>query len=339
MRIRYPRLTSALAASAMVVGAMASPALTAPAQATVAGATHSIPGGLTKSADVTVLCYDATGFRCAGAGYNGQKSQIGGNGWTTGDYWTSGSGPANGPKHNCTTYAAYRLQQNGYAYPRWTDNANGWALDAANPSRKGSTAPGVTVNQTPIAGSIAEWGSGANGHVAYVEAVSGTYIVTTSDSYGGGTDRLKILYGSKYMPDNFIHFKDTYVGALVQWSQDTKAQKTTWRVGVDGRRHWVPSISVTSRLLLGGATTGPYLLSTAVLNTIPDDTNSWASDGADLNGDGIVNIKDLSILASEMGKPGHQADINLDGTVNAADLSILQAQYGKAPTPVVIPAP
>jgi surface antigen len=323
----------------MVAGAMASPALTAPAQASVAGATHSIPGGHTKSADVTVLCYDATGFSCAGAGYSGQKSDIHGNGWTIGDYWTSGSGPVNGPKHNCTTYAAYRLQQNGYAYPRWTDNANGWALDAANPSRKGSTASAVTVDQTPIAGSIAEWGSGANGHVAYVEAVSGTYIVTTSDSYGGGTDRLKILYTSKYMPDNFIHFKDTYVGALVQWNKDTKAQKTTWRVGVDGRRHWVPSISVTSRLLLGGATTGPYLLSAAVLNTIPDDTNSWASDGADLNGDGIVNIKDLSILAGEMGKPGHQGDINLDGTVNNTDLSILQAQYGKAPTPVVIPAP
>lgn len=323
----------------MVVGAMAIPALTAPAQATVAGATHSIPGGGLNSGGVTTLCYDATGFSCAGGGYNGQKSQIGGNGWTIGEYWTSGSGPANGPKHNCTTYAAYRLQKNGYAYPGWTDNANEWALDAANPSRKGSTAPSVTVNQTPIAGSIAEWGAGKDGHVAYVEAVSGTYIVTTSDSDGGGTDRLKILYGSKYMPDNFIHFKDTYVGALVQWSGDSKAQKTTWRVGVDGKRHWIPSASVTSCLLLGGATTGPYLLSTAVLNTIPDDTNSWASCGADLNGDGIVNIKDLSILAGEMGTPGHLGDINLDGTVNATDFSILQSQYGKAPTPVVIPAP
>ena len=69
------------------------------------------------------------------------------------------------------------------------------------------------MDQNPIVGSIAQWN---NGHVAYVEAVSGTYIVTTSDSYGGGTDRLKIMWASKYMPDNFIHFKDTYLGAIVQ---------------------------------------------------------------------------------------------------------------------------
>jgi len=84
---------------------------------------------------------------------------------------------------------------------------------------------------------------------------------------------------------------------------------------------------------------GPYVLSTAVVNTIPDDTGSWASCGADLNGDGIVNIQDLSILQSEYGGPGHQGDINLDGTVNTTDLSILLSQYGKAPTPVAIPAP
>jgi surface antigen len=325
---------SALAASAMVVTAMASPALTAPAQANVAGTTHLIPGGGLNSYGVTTLCHDKTGFSCAGAGYNGTKSQIGGNGWIYKQYWSWGTPGPNGTMHNCTTYAAYRLQQNGYGFPGWTDNANGWAL-------KSSTKNNVTVDQTPIAGSIAQWNGGKNGHVAYVEAVTSTYIVTTSDSAGNGygTDRLLILRTSRYMPDNFIHFKDTYVGAIVQWSGDTKAQKTAWRVGADGRRHWIPSSSVYSCLINGGVT-GPYALPSSVLDTVmPDDTGSSASCGADLNGDGIVNSQDLSILQSEWHSAGHRADINLDGTVNISDLSIMSSQYGKKPTAVVIPAP
>jgi surface antigen len=245
-------------------------------------------------------------------------------------YWDWGSqGPTNGTKHNCTLYAAYRLLRNGYDYPGWHDNANGWARDAS---------PGVTVDQTPIVGSIAQWNGGLSGHVAYVEAVTSTYIVITSDNYNGGTNRLRILRTSKYMPDNFIHFRDIYIGALVQWNGDTKAQRTKWRVGADGRRHWLPSMSVYSCLVNGGVD-GPHVLPPSVLdNVIPDLNGSWASCGADLNGDGIVNVQDLSILQSEMNTSGHRADINLDGTVNVFDLSILLSQYGKAPTPVLIPA-
>lgn len=333
MRSLRPRLMSALAASAMVVAAMASPAFTATAQASVAGTVHPIPWGGQNSYGVTTLCHDATGFSCAGAGYNGTSAEFGSSGWVS--YWSFGSPGPNGTKHNCTTYAAYRLLQNGYGFPGWTDNANGWARDAAS--------RGVTVDQTPIVGSIAQWNKGT-GHVAYVEAVTSTYIVITSDNFSStstsyGTNRLYILRTSQYMPDNFIHFRDTYIGAIVQWNGDTKPQKTSWRVGADGRRHWLPSTSVYQCLVNGGVS-GPYVLPSSVLDTvIPDRNGSWASCGADLNGDGIVNIYDLSILESEYGTSGHRADINLDGTVNATDLSILESQFGKAPTPVLIPAP
>ena len=319
---------SALAASAMVVAAMVSPALTAPAQAGVAGTAHPVPWGYQTSNGVTSLCYDKTGFSCAGAGYNGTSSQIGGNGWTAQQYWAWGSPGPNGTRHNCTTYAAYRLQQNGYGFPGWTDNASGWARKASS--------TGVTVDQNPIAGSIAQWN---NNHVAYVEAVTSTYIVITADNFNYDTDRLKIMRNSPYMPDNFIHFKNTYIGAIVQWDGDTKAQKTAWRVGADGRRHWLPSSSVYSCLVNGGVT-GPYVLPSTVLDTVvPDRNGSWESCGADLNGDGTVNVFDLSILESDWGTSGHRGDINLDGTVNATDLSILLSQWGKAPTPVVISAP
>jgi len=323
---------SALAAPAMVVAAMVSPAFTATAHAGVAGATHSIPWGGQTTGGVTTLCHDAAGFSCAGAGYNGTLSEFGGSGW--GSYWSYGSPGPNGTKHNCTTYAAYRLLRNGYGFPGWTDNANGWARDAASRN--------VLVDQNPIVGSIAQWSGGSSGHVAYVEAVTSTYIVITSDNFSSGaslgTNRLRIQRTSNYMPDNFIHFRDTYIGAIVQWNGDTKAQKTAWRVGADGRRHWIPSTSVYWCLVNAGVV-GPYVLPSTVLDTvIPDRNGSWASCGGDLNGDGIVNVQDLSILESEWGTSGQRADINLDGIVNVFDLSILESQYGKAPTAVLIPA-
>ena len=334
------RLMPALAASVMVVGAMASPAFTATAQASVATTTHPIPGGLTKTGGVTPLCYDQTGYSCTKAsGYNGTLSEFGTSGWGAA-YWSSGSsGPTPTTKHNCTTYAAYRLLRNGYGYPGWANDATQWAADAANPKLRGSKAPAVKVDQTPVVGSIAQWNLG---HVAYVEAVTSTYIVTTSDNFSRtttsiGTDRLRILRTSPYMPDNFIHFRDTYIGGIVQWNLDTKPQKTAWRVGKDGMRHWIPSTSVYSCLVHAGVTS-PYVLPESVLDTVvPLRDGSWASCGGDLNGDGKVNVLDLSILESEWGTSGHLADINLDGIVNAADLSILESQYGKTPTAVLIP--
>lgn len=319
-----PRLVSVLATLAVAAAGLASPALTAPARAGVATTKHLIPGGvMPRSSGVLTLCYNATGFSCAGGGYNGTPAQIGGNGWTTSEYWSYGSPGPNGTRHNCTTYAAYRLQQNGTPYPGWTGNANQWATKAS---------PSVLVDQTPAVGAIAQWNGGESGHVAYVEAVTATYIVTTSDSYDGGTDRQEIPLNSPYMPDNFIHFKD-YYGDIVQWNGDTKAQKTAWRVGADGRRHWIPSISDYWCLVDGGVP-GPYQLPSDVLtNVVPDDPGSQAPCGGDLNGDGIVNIKDLSIMASEWGTAGHRADINLDGKVNISDLSIMASQWGRKPTP------
>lgn len=52
---------------------------------------------------------------------------------------------------------------------------------------------------------------------------------------------------------------------------------------------------------------------------------------ADINGDGQVNITDLSILASNYGKVGMsfaQGDINGDGSVNIVDLSVLASSWG-----------
>ncbi len=86
-------------------------------------------------------------------------------------------------------------------YPGWTANATGWD------SRAWNATPRVNVDQTPIVGSIAQWNSGV-GHVAYVEAVTASFIEITSDNWGGGTNRLRIDRTSPTWPDNFIHFAD-----------------------------------------------------------------------------------------------------------------------------------
>lgn len=66
---------------------------------------------------------------------------------------------------------------------------------------------------------------------------------------------------------------------------------------------------------------------------------------ADINGDGVVNISDLSILAANYAKTGRtfaQGDLNGDGVVNISDLSILAANWGAVTVTscqsVVIPA-
>lgn len=55
--------------------------------------------------------------------------------------------------------------------------------------------------------------------------------------------------------------------------------------------------------------------------------------GADVNGDGGVNISDLSILAAHFGLSGQSfstGDLNGDGSINISDLSVLAAAWGTA---------
>ena len=50
---------------------------------------------------------------------------------------------------------------------------------------------------------------------------------------------------------------------------------------------------------------------------------------ADINGDGVVNIQDLVLVASSFGKTGqNSADINADGVVNIADLVLVAGALG-----------
>ncbi len=51
---------------------------------------------------------------------------------------------------------------------------------------------------------------------------------------------------------------------------------------------------------------------------------------ADMNGDGVVNIQDLVLVAGQFGKTGeHGADVNGDGVVNIQDLVLVAGAFGE----------
>ena len=209
----------------------------------------------------------------------------------------------------------------------------------------------------PVAGDVISLGPGGgsnpiSGHTAVVisaNSATGQFeIMSENDPENGAGEQSlqvdlggghngQVAYGGHWTTASWLELR--YYGDIVQWDGDTKAQKTAWRVGADGRRHWIPSISDYWCLYNGGVD-GPYVLPATVLDTVvPDDPGSWASCGGDLNGDGIVNIYDLSILLSEWGSGGHQGDINLNGKVDIFDLSIMLSQWGKSPTPTAVTTP
>ncbi|HKT56928.1 MAG TPA: CHAP domain-containing protein [Microbacterium sp.] len=154
MRQSRRRAVSALAVIAIVLGGFIAGAL--PAQALTWYGT---------------MCKGFTACTTAGysnAGYSAVYTQ---------SFWYMYSG------HNCTNYAAYRLQQRGIAdfITAGHGNATDWGSQAS--------AKGIAVDMnTPQPGDIAWWDSSKIapvGHVAYVESVNvsaGTFVVSEDNS-------------------------------------------------------------------------------------------------------------------------------------------------------------
>jgi len=183
---RRTRRTVGLLGLVALLTSVLAAATIAPAQA------GTMPGA--GSPGVTGLCVSGD-YSCAGGGYTGSEP------W--GYYTAYGSRDAAGRLHNCTTYAAFRLAQNGVPKPTWYGNADEWDDKAR--------AAGVRVDGIAAAGAIAQWNgpAGSAGHVAYVESVDAEGIVTTDDNYSSQvTTRYRILRTSPSWPDSFIHLKD-----------------------------------------------------------------------------------------------------------------------------------
>jgi hypothetical protein len=74
-------------------------------------------------------------------------------------------------------------------------------------------------------------------------------------------------------------------------------------------------------------TVDPYCCATAWDSFCVSEAGSLCANPADINGDGVVNGADLSILLGNWGGAG-VSDINGDGVTNASDLAIMLANWG-----------
>jgi surface antigen len=157
------------------------------------------------AADVpsAVLCTGWAG--CASQGY--PSYDYGALGYQS--YWNMSAGD------ECTNYVAY-VESRVFGAPApagLLGNGGQWAVSAAD--------QGVTVNDVPSAGAVAEWNGGAYGmgplgHVAVVEKVGpdDSYIDISQQNIGSATDGyewVQINAGFpatswQEWPDNFIHF-------------------------------------------------------------------------------------------------------------------------------------
>jgi hypothetical protein len=113
--------------------------------------------------------------------------------------------PVDSNGHNCTNYVTYRLSQNGANNPGNLGNAYEWDNKASS--------YGLPVDNTPNVGSVAvweinSWPAQGSGHVAYVEAVTSTYIDISEDNYNGTTMQRRYFVGQSDWPDHFAHIKD-----------------------------------------------------------------------------------------------------------------------------------
>ena len=143
-------------AALLIVGSVGVPGIATVLTASTAGASAT-----------DCLSY---GYACT-PGYTGANAA---GTWAWSHYGGSWAINANG-YHNCTLYAAWRLEMNGMGDPGNWGNAVDWISHTSH-------------NSTPAIGSIAWWGSevgGGFGHVAYVDQISGSQVHILADNYAG----------------------------------------------------------------------------------------------------------------------------------------------------------
>ena len=144
-------------------------------------------------------------------------------------YWGMNTGT------DCTNYVAYvESSLYGVVPPNFH-------LGAAKDWADNAEANGVTVNQTPTVGSVAQWNAdpphiNADGHVAIVEQVgpNDSYIVVSQANWSSDTDDYGwalILAGTpgqgEPWPDSFIHFPTARLPTTLSYAQPARLIQST----------------------------------------------------------------------------------------------------------------
>jgi hypothetical protein len=102
----------------------------------------------------------------------------------------------------------------------------------------------------------------------------------------------------------------------------------TWNWG-DGSANTTATLTPTHAFINPGITSLNRTVTFSASDTLGASSNAMISvtinPGFDLNGDGVVDLRDLLTFAKYYGTTNAACDLNADGTVNDADLTILLA--------------
>jgi hypothetical protein len=115
------------------------------------------------------------------------------------------------------------------------------------------------------------------------------------------------------------------------WTPIVAGTQSVMIRGTDAIWPWTArDISIWSQTVSAPASISPSAAPSIVPSIVPSVASS-ASVGkiGDVNGDGKVNIADLSYILSKWNTADTIADLNKDGKVNINDLSILLSNWGK----------
>ena len=144
----------------------------------------------------------------------------------------------------------------------------------------------------------------------------------------GHTDYVESV---SFSPDGQTLASGSYDGTVRLWDVVTGSEKQT----LTGHRGPVNSASFSpdGQTLASGSYDGTVLLwdISSVTTSTGQEMPITEPTGlkGDVNGDGIVNIQDLVLVASNLGKTGQNAaDVNGDGQVNIQDLVLVAGALG-----------
>lgn len=150
------------------------------------------------------------------------------------DYYVD---PWNYYSRECTSFVAHCLNtRNGVAFHNWYGGVN---FGNANSWGNAARSIGITVDMNPAVGSIAWWGDGQWGHVAWVEAVSGdtVHIEEYNQNWDGCFHERDI---NRYSVSGYIHIKDISETTVFANKQFVRiGENITFGFGVSGATNLV----------------------------------------------------------------------------------------------------
>ncbi len=158
-------------------------------------------------------------------------------------------------------------------------------------------------------------------------AVSGSTIHlwdVAADTYRTfSTEHTNIIFSLSFSPDSSTLATGSWDGTVRLWNVSTLSLRKTLTVSPWGVRS--VSFSPDGETLATGSAFGTVLLwEVETERVMPQLTE-------DINGDGVVNIQDMVMVAAQFGQTGENiADVNEDGVVNIQDLVLVAAAFNNA---------